>query len=178
MKNTTIWIIIIIVLALITWAIVHKAQAPVGTEPTTAPVELTPTTAPTTSPATTPAKTTVSNSGKNSVMMKDGMKIETTQEGAGPAITNGQTAVVNYVGKLADGKVFDASANHGDGTFPFQLGAGVVIKGWDEGVLGMKVGETRILTIPPELGYGANGYPPVIPQNATLTFEVTLKAIK
>jgi FKBP-type peptidyl-prolyl cis-trans isomerase FkpA len=106
-----------------------------------------------------------------------GMKIETTQEGTGTPITKGQTAVVDYVGKLADGSVFDASARHGQ-SFSFPLGAGQVIKGWDEGVNGMKIGETRVLTIPPELGYGAAGYPPVIPQNATLTFEVTLRDIK
>jgi FKBP-type peptidyl-prolyl cis-trans isomerase len=108
---------------------------------------------------------------------KDNMTIETTHEGTGPGIVNGQTAVVEYTGKLADGSVFDASSKHGQ-PFSFPLGAGMVIKGWDQGVLGMKVGETRVLTIPPELGYGAAGYPPIIPQNATLTFEVTLVAIK
>ncbi len=106
------------------------------------------------------------------------MNIEITKEGTGASITNGQTATVDYVGKLADGSVFDASRNHGDAGFSFTLGAGQVIKGWDEGVLGMKVGETRILTIPPALGYGAAGAGGVIPPNATLTFEVTLRAIK
>lgn len=91
---------------------------------------------------------------------------------------SGQTAVVSYVGTLSNGTVFDASKNHGDGSFSFIVGAGQVIKGWDEGVLGMKVGESRILTIPPELAYGPNGVPPVIPANATLSFEVTLLAIK
>ena len=115
---------------------------------------------------------------KNKITFKNNMKIEVTKEGEGVSITNGQTAVVSYVGTLQNGNVFDASKNHGDGSFAFPLGGGRVIKGWDEGVLGMKVGETRILTIPPELAYGPNGYPPVIPPNATLTFEVTLLAIK
>jgi FKBP-type peptidyl-prolyl cis-trans isomerase FkpA len=105
------------------------------------------------------------------------MKIETTKEGSGAEIKNGQTAVVDYVGKLTDGTVFDASARHGQ-SFEFPLGAGMVIKGWDQGVLGMKVGETRVLTIPPELGYAARGAGDVIPPNATLIFEVTLVGIK
>ena len=115
---------------------------------------------------------------ENKVIMKNGMKIEITKEGTGVEITSGQTAVVDYVGKLTDGSVFDASRNHGTTGFSFSLGAGDVIKGWDEGVVGMKVGEVRMLTIPPELGYGLKGYPPVIPASATLTFEVTLLAIK
>ena len=114
---------------------------------------------------------------KSNTRVVDNMTIETTKEGSGPAITNGQTAVVDYVGKLQDGTVFDASKNHG-GTFEFKLGAGMVIKGWDEGVLGMKVGESRTLTIPPELAYGANGIPGAISPNATLVFDVTLEAIK
>jgi FKBP-type peptidyl-prolyl cis-trans isomerase len=99
-------------------------------------------------------------------------------QGSGDAITNGKTAVVDYVGSLIDGTVFDASKRHGNGGFSFQLGAGQVIKGWDQGVLGMKVGEVRVLTIPADLAYGAQGIPGVIPPNATLTFEVTLLAIK
>ncbi len=109
---------------------------------------------------------------------KNGMTIETTTQGSGESIINGQTAVVDYVGSLADGTVFDASKKHGNDGFAFPLGAGRVIAGWDQGVLGMKVGEVRILTIPADLAYGAQGIPGVIPPNATLTFEVTLRAIK
>lgn len=115
---------------------------------------------------------------KNNIIIKNNMKIETTKEGTGATITDGQTAVMTYVGKLQDGTVFDASKNHGDGSFSFVLGSGQVIKGWDQGIVGMKVGESRILTIPPALAYGPNGYPPVIPPNATLVFDVTLLAIK
>ncbi len=115
---------------------------------------------------------------KNRTQFKDNMKIEVTKEGTGASITNGQTAVVDYVGKLSDGTIFDASKNHGDGSFSFSLGAGQVIKGWDEGVLDMKVGESRTLTIPPDLAYGPSGIPPVIPPNATLVFDVTLLGIK
>lgn len=106
------------------------------------------------------------------------MNIDITQEGNGIAIKNGQTAVVTYVGKLENGTIFDASKNHGDGTFAFIVGAGQVIKGWDQGVLGMQVGESRTLTIPSDLAYGPSGIPGVIPPNATLIFDVSLVAIK
>lgn len=113
----------------------------------------------------------------NKITTIQGMKIETTKEGSGVEIKNGQTAVVHYTGKLTDGTTFDSSVTRGT-PFEFPLGAGMVIKGWDLGVLGMKVGEKRILTIPSELGYGARGAGAVIPPNATLVFEVELLAIK
>ena len=74
---------------------------------------------------------------------------------------------------LSDGSKFDSSRDRGQG-FTFRLGAGQVIRGWDQGVAGMKVGGLRRLTIPPALGYGARGYPPVLPPSATLVFEVEL----
>ncbi len=107
---------------------------------------------------------------------KSELKIEVLQEGTGVQITNGQTAFVYYIGSLDDGKAFDQNQS-GPG-FSFPLGAGRVIQGWDVGVLGMKVGEKRRLTIPPSLGYGAGGFPGVIPPNATLHFDVELKAIE
>ncbi len=113
----------------------------------------------------------------NKVTTIQGMKIETTKEGAGVEIKNGQTAVVHYTGKLTDGTTFDSSKTRGT-PFEFPLGAGMVIKGWDLGVLGMKVGEKRILTIPSDLGYGERGAGGVIPPNATLVFEVELLGIK
>ncbi|MCR4334798.1 MAG: FKBP-type peptidyl-prolyl cis-trans isomerase [Patescibacteria group bacterium] len=84
----------------------------------------------------------------------------------------GSVVTVNYVGKLEDGTVFDTSANHGP--IKFTLGIGQVIQGWDEGLIGMKVGETKHLVIPPEKGYGSQGFPPIIPANATLTFDVEI----
>lgn len=113
----------------------------------------------------------------NKVKTIQGMKIETTKEGTGAEITNGKTAVVHYTGKLENGTVFDSSVSRGT-PFEFPLGAGMVIKGWELGVLGMKVGEKRILTIPAEFGYGERGAGGVIPPNATLIFEVELLAIK
>ena len=97
--------------------------------------------------------------------------------GTGALATAGKQVTVNYVGKLADGTVFDASANHGQ-PFTFTLGAGQVIKGWDMGVAGMKVGGKRELIIPPSYGYGAQGAGGVIPPNATLIFEVELLDVK
>ncbi len=105
-----------------------------------------------------------------------GLKIEVLQEGSGVESKSGDNITVDYTGMLTDGKVFDTSV--GRAPFTLTLGAGQVIKGWDQGLLGMKVGEKRKLTIAPELAYGAGGYPPVIPPSATLVFDVELKAIK
>lgn len=103
------------------------------------------------------------------------LQIEVLREGTGDVAAAGQTVTVHYVGTLTDGKKFDSSRDRGQG-FKFPLGAGRVIKGWDQGVAGMKIGELRKLTIPSHLAYGAGGFPPVIPPNATLVFEVELLA--
>lgn len=96
--------------------------------------------------------------------------------GTGEAAKAGDTVTVNYVGALPDGTVFDASAKHGQ-SFSFKLGAGQVISGWDQGLIGMKVGGKRSLIIPPDMAYGAQGAGGVIPPNATLLFEVELVKI-
>ncbi len=101
------------------------------------------------------------------------LKMETLKPGTGAAAKAGDRVMVHYVGTLTDGKKFDSSRDRGEG-FRFTLGQGQVIQGWDQGVAGMLVGEVRKLTIPPQLGYGARGFPPVIPANATLVFEVEL----
>jgi len=104
-----------------------------------------------------------------------GLIIEEVIVGAGAEAAAGQEVTVHYTGWLTDGKKFDSSKDRDD-PFVFPLGAGRVIKGWDEGVQGMKVGGTRKLTIPPALGYGARGAGGAIPPNATLVFEVELLA--
>ncbi len=109
--------------------------------------------------------------------MTELLKIETLKEGTGTAIVNGDTAVVHYTGTLLNGMKFDSSVDRGQ-PFSFKLGEGMVIAGWEQGVLGMKAGEKRKLTIAPELGYGARGAGGVIPPNATLIFEVELLEIK
>ncbi len=101
-----------------------------------------------------------------------GLSITDLDLGNGKEATAGQKVTVNYKGMLENGKEFDSSYDRGP--FSFSLGAGQVIKGWDEGVAGMKIGGKRKLIIPPELGYGSRGAGGVIPPNATLVFEVEL----
>ncbi|MBU6323059.1 MAG: FKBP-type peptidyl-prolyl cis-trans isomerase [Patescibacteria group bacterium] len=98
--------------------------------------------------------------------------------GTGAVAAAGDSVTVNYVGALTNGTVFDASANHGSQGFTFTLGAGQVIKGWDEGVAGMKVGGKRTLIIPASLAYGSQGVSNVIPPNAVLIFQVELLKVQ
>jgi FKBP-type peptidyl-prolyl cis-trans isomerase FkpA len=106
------------------------------------------------------------------------LKIEDTKVGTGTLAEAGKRVSVHYTGRLTNGKTFDSSKNRGE-PFAFQLGAGEVIKGWDQGVAGMKVGGTRKLTIPPSLAYGEAGAGgSVIPPNATLVFEVELLGVE
>ncbi|ASP17205.1 peptidylprolyl isomerase [Neisseria sp. oral taxon 020 str. F0370] len=99
--------------------------------------------------------------------------IEDIETGSGTEAEKGRRISVHYTGRLADGSKFDSSLDRGQ-PFEFKLGAGQVIRGWDEGFAGMKEGGKRKLTIPPEMGYGARGAGGVIPPNATLVFEVEL----
>jgi len=110
-----------------------------------------------------------------------GLQYEDTVAGTGREATTQRTCVMHYTGWLwtdgAKGAVFDTSLNRGS-PFAFRLGTGQVIRGWDEGVAGMKVGGKRTLLIPPDLGYGARGAGGVIPPNATLLFEVVLLEVR
>jgi len=106
-----------------------------------------------------------------------GLIIDDVVVGDGAVAAAGQSVTVHYTGWLTDGRKFDSSKDRND-PFVFPLGRGQVIRGWDEGVQGMKVGGKRKLTIPPELGYGARGAGGVIPPNATLVFEVELLGVR
>tara|TARA_S200000501_G_scaffold363266_1_gene393890 strand:- start:6811 stop:7245 length:435 start_codon:yes stop_codon:yes gene_type:complete len=112
------------------------------------------------------------------LIMDNGLVMKDVKIGDGKEANDFNKVVVNYTGKLKDGKVFDSSLNPGREPFTFTLGVGSVIKGWDLGVKGMKVGGKRTLEIPPELGYGSQGAGDVIPPNETLFFEVELLEVE
>jgi len=115
--------------------------------------------------------------GGNMITTQSGLQYQDLVVGAGAEAVAGKSVTVHYTGTLQDGSQFDSSVDRNQ-PFSFILGAGQVIPGWDEGVAGMKVGGKRKLVIPPGLAYGAQGYPPVIPANATLTFDVELLEVK
>lgn len=110
------------------------------------------------------------------ITLKSGLKYKDLEEGGGSAAVSGRNVKVHYTGTLANGKKFDSSRDR-DEPFEFKLGAGMVIKGWDEGVAGMRIGGRRLLVIPPDLGYGQRGAGKVIPPGATLYFEVELLGV-
>lgn len=137
------------------------------------------TTSPTLLPSPSPTRTlNPTLESKQMIQMENGLKVQDLKVGTGPEAKAGDTISVNYVGALENGTVFDASSKHG-GPATFQIGVGQLIKGWDEGIPGMKVGGKRKLVVPPLLGYGSqnvgNG---LIPPNSTLVFEVELLAVQ
>ncbi len=115
--------------------------------------------------------------GPNIITTASGLQYQVLQEGSGAVATAGHMVSVHYTGWLTNGTKFDSSVDRGQ-PFQFSLGAGQVIKGWDEGVAGMKIGEKRKLTIPSNLGYGERGAGGAIPPNATLVFDVELLGVQ
>lgn len=114
---------------------------------------------------------------QDTVTTASGLKYIDLKVGTGASPQSGDTVTVHYTGWLTDGKKFDSSKDRSE-PFKFPIGKGRVIKGWDEGVATMKVGGTRKLIIPPQLGYGARGFPPVIPPNSVLIFDVDLLSVR
>ncbi len=112
----------------------------------------------------------------DAITTPSGLKYVDESIGAGDAPEKGKRVKVHYTGRLTDGKKFDSSVDRGE-PFEFTIGVGQVIRGWDEGVMSMKVGGKRQLIIPADLGYGARGSPPVIPANAELVFDVELLGV-
>jgi FKBP-type peptidyl-prolyl cis-trans isomerase len=106
-----------------------------------------------------------------------GLEYWDIKQGTGATAEKGQTVKVHYTGWFTDGKKFDSSVDRGE-PFTFKLGNGDVIKGWDEGVAGMKIGGKRQLRVPPDLAYGQRGYPGAIPPNSTLIFDVELLGVQ
>ena len=133
---------------------------------------------PTMSVTSLPTPTSIPPETNKITKMENGLQIEDLKVGTGDEAKAGDTISVNYSGSLENGTVFDASAKHG-GPATFQIGVGQLIKGWDIGIPGMKVGGKRKLIVPPSLGYGSqdvgNG---LIPPNSTLTFEVELLVVQ
>ena len=123
------------------------------------------------------ASTTAVPSGGTTVTTASGLQYVVLQQGNGAVATAGHMVTVHYTGWLTNGTKFDSSVDRGQ-PFQFGLGQGQVIKGWDEGVAGMKVGEKRKLIIPPNLGYGPRGAGNVIPPDATLIFDVELLGVQ
>ncbi|MGH9930466.1 MAG: FKBP-type peptidyl-prolyl cis-trans isomerase [Pyrinomonadaceae bacterium] len=115
--------------------------------------------------------------GGDEITTASGLKYTDLVVGAGATPQKGQTVTVHYTGTLENGKKFDSSLDRGTPA-DFRIGVGAVIKGWDEGLMSMKVGGQRHLVIPAKLGYGPNGRPPDIPGNSTLVFDVELLGVK
>jgi hypothetical protein len=165
LRATLLAILVVAVLAATGCSTTAPPAAP-QTAPVTPPPAATPPAAQT--PPDMPANVVPKGSVKT-LIVKDVVK------GTGPAVKKGDSVTVNYTGWLTNGTMFDSSI--GRQPFPFVVGAGNVIAGWDNGLVGMQVGGKRILVIPPAMGYGAQGAAPVIPPNAVLVFEVDLLTI-
>lgn len=167
------YIIFIVVAVIVVAGVVMYRNGSQQASAPTAPADATGAIAPVAAPAAT--GTPITNS--KPVTMQNGLIIEDVKVGTGETAVKGALITVHYVGTLDNGTKFDSSRDRGE-PFQFPLGQGMVIQGWEQGFEGMKIGGVRKLTIPPSLGYGAQGAGGVIPPNATLHFEVELLGVR
>ena len=166
MRNRTPWLAAMVGLAL------AGCQQPGTTENTTATTG----TAATSAPSASAPATSGATEGQERTLA-GGLKVTDIKVGSGPMAESGSQVAVHYTGWLTDGSKFDSSLDRGQ-PISFALGSGQVIRGWDEGLKGMRVGGKRKLTIPSSMAYGPEGRPPVIPPDATLVFEVELMDVR
>lgn len=172
MKNVFMYIIVIVVVAVGAWLFVRKGGSPSGL------YDASPTATPMADASVSPVVTPTASPAGQVVKTASGLEYQDVVVGQGAVAKAGQTVTVQYTGTLTSGKKFDSSYDHGQ-PFSFQLGVGQVIKGWDEGVAGMKVGGKRKLIIPANLAYGSQDVGSgLIPPNSVLLFDVELVAVK
>ena len=173
MSKISPWIVVALAVAIAGCA----GTSAKGTGTSQSSTATTTTTTSTSSTSSTSAEASTTVSSAQEVTMPSGLKYQDLKVGDGTIAESGMTASVHYTGWLTDGTKFDSSVDSGR-PFSFRLGAGQVIRGWDEGVKGMRVGGKRKLTVPPDLGYGQAGTPGgPIPPNATLVFDVELISV-
>jgi len=172
MRSLTGWLALAALIA-VTGCQQQSGSSSASTSSTTTSTGTAAAPAPAPAPATQPP---ADASGAKEVTMPSGLKYVDMTVGDGTLAESGKTVSVHYTGWLTDGTKFDSSVDRGQ-PFSFTLGAGQVIRGWDEGVAGMRVGGKRKLTIPSDLGYGSRGAGGVIPPNATLVFDVELLGV-
>jgi peptidylprolyl isomerase len=178
MKNILMYFIVIAVVAVGAWLFMRKGNTTTGLYDASPSVtaSVTPTATPT---STAAGSVTPTAKPGNMITTASGLQYQDTSVGTGATAKAGDTVTVKYTGTFTDGKKFDSNVDPAFGhvePFSFRVGAGGVIKGWDEGVAGMKVGGKRKLVVPASLGYGAQDYGP-IPGNSTLLFDVELVSI-